>query len=191
MTGADVVSKYKVAIALRTKRLNLCWKIYKKGRVFKYPKLFQCDNGSEFKSDVSKLLEKHNVDIRRTTTKYKELWNPLTKSWQNSCSSPWMLKSFKTQYQHKYQDKYQQFGLKILTALETRFLCIQSKYRKIRTRKKSVFGHPSCSDAIKRCIIKLDKSEKNPEESVQPEDGLCRYLYQPAEQHEGKKKKGY
>ena len=160
----------------------MCWKIYKKGRVFKYPKLFQCDNGSEFKSDVSKLLEKHNVDIRRTTTKYKELWNPLTKSWQNSCSSPWMLKSFKT------LKKCQQFGLKILTALETRFLCIQSKYRKIRTRKKSVFEHSSCSDAIKRCIIKLDKSEKNPEESVQPEDGLCRYLYQPAEQHEDKKK---
>ena len=33
--------------------------------------MFQCDNGSDFKSDVTKLLEKHNVDIRRTTTKYK------------------------------------------------------------------------------------------------------------------------
>ena len=33
--------------------------------------MFQCDNGSEFKSDVTKLLEKYNVDIRRTTTKYK------------------------------------------------------------------------------------------------------------------------
>ena len=45
--------------------------IYEKGGVFKYLKVFQCDNGSEFKSDVTKLLEKHNVDIRRTTTKYK------------------------------------------------------------------------------------------------------------------------
>ena len=45
--------------------------IYKKGGVFKYPKVFQCDNGSESKCDVTKLLDKHNVDIRRTTTKYK------------------------------------------------------------------------------------------------------------------------
>ena len=33
--------------------------------------VFQCDNGSEFKNEVTKLLEKHNVDIRRATTKYK------------------------------------------------------------------------------------------------------------------------
>ena len=39
--------------------------------MFKYPKLFQCDNGSDFKSDVTKLLKKHNADIRRTTTKCK------------------------------------------------------------------------------------------------------------------------
>ena len=45
--------------------------IYKNGGVFKYPKTFQCDNGSEFKNEVTKLLEKHNVKIRRATTKYK------------------------------------------------------------------------------------------------------------------------
>ena len=45
--------------------------IYKKGGVFKYPKAFQCDNGLEFKNEVTKLLEKHNVDIRSATTKYK------------------------------------------------------------------------------------------------------------------------
>ena len=28
-------------------------------------------HGSEFKNEVTKLLEKHNVDIRRATTKYK------------------------------------------------------------------------------------------------------------------------
>ena len=45
--------------------------ICKKGGVFKYPKVFQCDNGYEFKSEVTKLLKKHNVEIRRTTMKYK------------------------------------------------------------------------------------------------------------------------
>ena len=45
--------------------------IYKKGGAFKYPKVFQCDNGPEFKGEAAKLLEKHNVDIRKTATKYK------------------------------------------------------------------------------------------------------------------------
>ena len=39
--------------------------------MFKYPKALQIDNGSEFKDEVTKLLEKHNVEIRRATTKYK------------------------------------------------------------------------------------------------------------------------
>ena len=45
--------------------------IYKKCGVFKHPKTFQCDNGSEFKKEVIKLLEKYKVEIRRATTKYK------------------------------------------------------------------------------------------------------------------------
>ena len=38
--------------------------------MFKYSKVFQWDNGPEFKSEVTKLLEKHNVNIRRARTKY-------------------------------------------------------------------------------------------------------------------------
>ena len=44
--------------------------VCKKGDVFKYSKVFQYDNGPEFKSEMTKLLERHNVDIRRATTKY-------------------------------------------------------------------------------------------------------------------------
>ena len=36
-----------------------------------YPKIFHCDNGSEFKAEVTEMLEKHEVKIRRVTTKYK------------------------------------------------------------------------------------------------------------------------
>ena len=39
--------------------------------MFKYPKVFHYNNESEFKSNVTKLLEKCNVDIRRATTEYK------------------------------------------------------------------------------------------------------------------------
>ena len=44
--------------------------IYKVGPLT-YPKIFRCDNGSEFKAEVTKMLEKHEVRIQRTTTKYK------------------------------------------------------------------------------------------------------------------------
>ena len=44
---------------------------YKKSGVFKYPRVFQCDNGSELLNEVKKLLEKHNFDIPKATTKYK------------------------------------------------------------------------------------------------------------------------
>ena len=44
--------------------------IYKVGSL-KYPKIFQCDNGSKFKGDVTKMLEKNGVKIWRVTTKYK------------------------------------------------------------------------------------------------------------------------
>ena len=36
--------------------------IYKVGSLT-YPKIFQCDNGGEFKAEVTKLLEKHEVKI--------------------------------------------------------------------------------------------------------------------------------
>ena len=67
LTGINVASRYKVSRPLRTKKSSevafLLEAIYKKGGVFKYPKVFQCDNGSEFKNEVARLLEKHNVDI--------------------------------------------------------------------------------------------------------------------------------
>ena len=75
LTGVDVASRYKVARALKTKKASevsfVLEAIYKKGGAFKYRKVFQCDNGSQFKSDVTKLLENYNGNIRRTTTKYK------------------------------------------------------------------------------------------------------------------------
>ena len=73
LTGNDVASRYKVATALATKKSSkvafVLEVIYKKVGVFKYPKTFQCDNGPEFKNEVIKLLEKHNVEIRGATTK--------------------------------------------------------------------------------------------------------------------------
>ena len=75
LTGIHVASRYEVARPLTTKKSSevafVLGAIYKKGGAFKYPKVLQIDNGSEFKGEVTKLLEKHNVDVRRATTKYK------------------------------------------------------------------------------------------------------------------------
>ena len=96
LIGIDIASRYKVARPLRTKKSSevafVLEEIYKNGVVFNYPKAFQCDNGSEFKNEATKLLEKHNAEIRRATTKYisrpiRSLWKPLTKSGQNCCLS--------------------------------------------------------------------------------------------------------
>ena len=74
LAGIDAASRYKVARPFRTKQAKdvaeMIADIYKVGPLT-YPKIFQCDNGSEFKADVTKLLEKHEVKIQRVTTEYK------------------------------------------------------------------------------------------------------------------------
>ena len=75
-SGADVASRYGVAKPLMTKNSSLAafvlGAIYKKRcSTSKYSKDLQFDSSSEFKGEVTKLFEKHNVKIRRATKKYK------------------------------------------------------------------------------------------------------------------------
>ena len=74
VSGIDVASRYKVGRPLRTKQAKdvaeMIADIYKVGPLT-YPKIFQCDNGSEFKAEVTKILEKHEVRIQGAMTKYK------------------------------------------------------------------------------------------------------------------------
>ena len=67
LAGIDAASRYKVARPLRTKQVRdvaeMIADIYKVGPLT-YPKIFQCDNGSEFKREVTKMLEKQEVKIR-------------------------------------------------------------------------------------------------------------------------------
>ena len=53
--------------------------------------------------------------------------------------------------------------------------------------KKSSMIDMKPKDAIKLDTVPLDK--KYPEETVLPEDGLYRYLYQPGEQHGDQKRR--
>ena len=74
LAGIDAASRYKVARLLTTKQVRdvaeMIVDIYKV-RPLMYPKIFQCDNGSKFKGDLTKMLEKQEVKIQQVTTKYK------------------------------------------------------------------------------------------------------------------------
>ena len=74
LAGIDAASRYKVARLLRVKQARnvdeMIADIYKV-RQLTYPKIFQCDNGSKFKGEVTKMLEKQEVKIQQVTTKYK------------------------------------------------------------------------------------------------------------------------
>ena len=67
LAGIDAASRYKVMRLLRTKLVRdvaeMIADIYKVGPLT-YPKIFQCDNGSNFKAEVTKMLEKHKVKIQ-------------------------------------------------------------------------------------------------------------------------------
>ena len=65
--GIDAASRYKVARPLRMKQAHdvseMIANIYKVGPLM-YPSTFQCDNGNEFKGEVTKMLEKQEVKIK-------------------------------------------------------------------------------------------------------------------------------
>ena len=83
LAGIDAASRYKVVRPLRTKEARdvaeMIADIYKVGPLA-YPKIFQCDIRSEFKGDVTKMLEKNEVKIRRVTTKYKHTHTAFVKA---------------------------------------------------------------------------------------------------------------
>ena len=75
LTGINIASRYKVTRPLRTKKSSkvafVLEAIYKKGGVFECPKVFQCDNGSQFKNEVTKLFE-WMLKSLKTLKKYQQ-----------------------------------------------------------------------------------------------------------------------
>ena len=141
--------------------------------MFKYSKIFQIDNGSEFKNKVTKLLQKHSVDIRRPTTKYKHTHTAFVETFNKELAK--LL--FKPMDAQELQDQE-----------EMSTICVKNLNKivnKMNNTVASMIGMKA-ADAIKLDTILLDK--KYPEETVLPEDGLYRYLYQPGEQHGGQKR---
>ena len=166
LTGIDVASRYKVARLLRSKKLSeiaiVFEEIYKKGGMFKYPKAFQYDNGSEFKSEVPKLLEKHNVEIRRATMKYKHTHTASVEAFNKELAK--LL--FKPMDAQELQDPEKVSTIWVKNLNKT--------VNKMNNTVSSMIGMKP-KDAIKLDTVPLDKTY--PEETVIPEGGLHRYLY--------------
>ena len=177
LTGIDVASRYKVARPLRTKKSSevafVLEAIYKKGGVFKYPKTFQCDNGSEFKNEVTKLLEKHNVEIRRATTKYKHTHTAFVEAFNKELAK--LL--FKPMDAQELQDPEKVSTIWVKN--------LNKAVNKMNNTESSMTGMQP-KDAIKLDTVPLDKTY--PEETVLPKDGLYRYLYQPGKKHGDQKR---
>ena len=112
LTGIAVASRYKVGKPLMTKKSSefafILESICKKGGNFKYSEVFQCGNGGEFKGEVTTLLEKHNVVIRRATTKYKHTHTAFVNAFQKELEK--LL--FKPMNAQELQNpkKYRKFG---------------------------------------------------------------------------------
>ena len=89
-----MASRYKVGKSLRTKKASdvtfLLKRVYKsKADPLKWPEVFQCDKGNDFRREVTKLLEVHNIKISSFITKYKHTntaSKTLTRDWQRSFS---------------------------------------------------------------------------------------------------------
>src|SRR5438128_1247705 len=65
----DVASRFKASVPLMSKKSSEVAKAFRKiyddsRNPLTYPRLLQCDGGTEFKKSVSQLMEAHNVTIR-------------------------------------------------------------------------------------------------------------------------------
>ena len=179
LAGINAASRYKVARPLRTKQAKdvtgMIADIYKVGPLT-YAEIFQCDNGSEFKADVTKLLKKHGVKIRRVTSKYKHTHTAFVEALKKILAE----RLFKVQDAQGFNDpeKVSVTWVKHLYGL----------VHKLNNTETDMIGMKP-SDAIKLNQVPLVKQENYPEEDKLPEDGSYRYLLQPGEEHDDQRRR--
>ena len=143
--------------------------IYKVGPLT-YPKIFQCDNGSEFKGEVTKMLEKQEVKIQQVMTKYKHTHTAFVEALNRILTE----RLFKAQDAQELNDP-EKVSLRWVKHL-------YGLVDELNNTETEMIGMKP-KDAIKLKEVLLDKQENYPPEEVLPEDGLYRYLLQPGEEH--------
>ena len=160
LAGINAASRFKVARPLRTKQVRdvaeMITDIYKP---LKFPKIFQCDNGSEFKGDVTKMLEKNEVKIRQVMTKYKHTHTAFVEA----------LNKILTERLFKVQDAQELNDPEKVSSRWVKHL--YGLVDELNDRKTETIGMKP-KDAIKLKEVPLVARESYPPEEVLPEDGL-------------------
>ena len=144
--------------------------IYKVGPLT-YPKIFQCDNGSEFKGEVTKMLEKQEVKIPRVTTKYRQTHTAFIEALNKILAGT----LFKVQDAQELNDPE-----KVSLRWVKHFYGLVDELNDMETEMIGM----KPKDAIKLKEVPLVSLESYLPEEVLPEDGLYRYLLQPSEEHD-------
>ena len=173
LAGIDAASRYKVVRPLRTKQARDVAEMiadFCKVGPLTYPKIFQCDNGSKFKGEATKMLEKQEVKIWRVTTKYKHTHTAFVEVLNKILAE----RLFKVQDTQELNDpeKVSSRWVKHLYGLVD----------ELNDTTTAMIGMKP-KDAIKLNEVPLVARESYPPEEVLPEDGLYRYLLQPGEEH--------
>ena len=131
----------------------------------KYPEELHVDGGTEFKSQVDKLMGEHSVKVKRVTTKYHHHFTAFVENFNKTLAE--LL--FKIQDAQELNDptKDSKTWVKHLYKLVTKLN---------NTKLDRIAMTPARA-------IKLDNVTLNikayPKEDALPVDGLYRYLYQP------------
>ena len=180
LAGIDAASRYKVARLLRTKQVRdvaeMIADIHKVGPLT-YPEIFQCDNGSEFKGKVTKMLEKREVKIQQVTKKYKHTSHTAFVEALNKILAE---RLFKVQDAQELNDpeRVSSRWVKHLYGLVDELNDTTTEMTGMKPK-----------DAIKLDQVPLVKREAYPEEDKLPKDGLYHYLLQPSEEHDDQRRR--
>ena len=162
LAGIDAASRYKVARPKRIKQARdvaeMIADIYKVGSL-KYTKIFQCDNGSEFKGDVTKMLEKNEVKIQRVTRKYKHTHTAFVQA----------LNKILTERLFKVQDAQELNDPEKVSSRWVKHLYVLVD--ELNDMETEMIGMKS-KDAIKLKEVPLVNQESYSPEDTLPEDGL-------------------
>ena len=171
LTGVDVALRYMVAKPLSMKKASdvafLLKNMYEsKANLLKRSEVFKCDKGNEFRADVLKLFEGHNVNINTIVTKYKHTHTAYVENFNKRLAEKlFMIMDAKEMQTGEDSDKWVKHKLSgVVDELN---------------KEKNMMKGLAPPTAIKRKIVKL--KHKYPPEEILPEDGLYRYLYQPGE----------
>ena len=175
LSEIDDASRYKVMRPLRTKQVRdmaeMIANIYKVGPL-SYPKIFQCDNGSEFKGEVTaKMLEKHGVMIQRVMTKYKDTHTAFVDALNKILAE----RLFKGQDAQGSNDpeRVSTTWVKHLYGLVDELNDTETEMIGMKPKNAIVLDQ-----------VPLVAQEAYPPEDTLPKDGLYQYLLQPSEKHD-------